>query len=212
MLELEQELWNKGYKNIACIDEVGRGCLAGDVVACAIILPIDLLIEGVKDSKKLSPKKRESLYEQIYKSAVAVGIGSVDSKTIDKINIKNSTIIAMEKALEALKDGYGNHVNPDYILVDAEKLTIDIPQMSIIKGDEKCHGIAAASIVAKVYRDRKCEEEWAHMYPEYGFEKHKGYGTKAHIEAIKKYGPCPIHRDSFLTKIISKKDDLQRGD
>jgi len=212
MLEIEQELWKKGYKNIACIDEVGRGCLAGDVVACAIVLPIDLLIEGVKDSKKLTPKKRESLYEVICKSAIAVGIGSVDSITIDKINIKNSTIAAMEKALASLKDEDGNHVIPDYILIDAEKLPVDIPQNNIIKGDEICHGIAAASIVAKVYRDRKCQEEWAYLYPEYGFEKHKGYGTKAHIEAIRKYGPCPIHRNSFLTKIINKNDGSQRGD
>ncbi len=202
MLELEKELWNSGYKNIACIDEVGRGCLAGDVVACAIILPINLLIEGVKDSKKLTPKKRENLYEIIYKNATAVGIGSVDSKTIDSINIKNSTITAMEKAIEGLKDREGKHVVPDFVLIDAEKLTIDIPQMSIIKGDEKCHGIAAASIVAKVHRDRRCEREWSHKYPEYGFEKHKGYGTKAHIEAIKKYGPCAIHRESFLKNII----------
>lgn len=201
MLEIERELWNKGYRNIACIDEVGRGCLAGDVVACAIILPIEMLIEGVKDSKKLTPKKRENLYEVIIKNAVATGIGSVDSKTIDRLNIKKCTLIAMEKAVESLRDKAGNPITPDFVLIDAEKIDIDLPQLSIIKGDEKCHGIAAASILAKVYRDRKCGK-WAQEYPEYGFEKHKGYGTKAHIEAIKKYGPSLIHRESFLTKII----------
>lgn len=201
MLEIERELWSKGYRNIACIDEVGRGCLAGDVVACAIILPIELLIEGVKDSKKLTSKKRENLYEIITKKAVAIGIGSVDSKTVDKLNIKKSTLIAMRKAIESLRDKGGNPVTPDFVLIDAEKIDIDLPQLSIIKGDEKCHGIAAASIIAKVYRDRKCGE-WAQEYPEYGFEKHKGYGTKVHIEAIKKYGPSFIHRESFLTKII----------
>ncbi|MFA5524453.1 MAG: ribonuclease HII [Tissierellales bacterium] len=201
MLEIERELWSKGYRKIACIDEVGRGCLAGDVVACAIILPIDLLIEGVKDSKKLTPKKREILYDIISKNAVAIGIGSVDSKTIDKLNIKKCTHIAMEKAIESLRDRDGNPITPDYILIDAEKIDVDLPQLNIIKGDEKCHGIAAASIIAKVYRDRKCGE-WAQEYPEYGFEKHKCYGTKVHIEAIKKYGPSSIHRISFLTKII----------
>lgn len=201
MLEFERELWDKGYRNIACIDEVGRGCLAGDVVACAIILPMELLIEGVKDSKKLTPKKRETLYDVITENAVAIGIGSVDPKTIDELNIKECTLIAMKKAIEALKDKDGNPVTPDFVLIDAEKLAIDIPQKSIIKGDEKCHGIAAASIIAKVYRDRKCGE-WAKKYPDYSFEKHKGYGTKVHIDAIKKYGPCLIHRESFLKKII----------
>ncbi len=201
MLELEQELWDKGYKYIACIDEVGRGCLAGDVVACAIVLPAGLLIEGVKDSKKLTAKKREYLYDIIKENAIAIGIGSMDSKAIDKFNIKECTLLAMKKAIDDLKDIYGNLIVPDYVLIDAEKLAIDIPQSSIIKGDEKCHGIAAASIIAKVYRDRKCDK-WASEYPQYGFEKHKGYGTKAHIESIKKYGPCLIHRKSFLTKII----------
>lgn len=201
MLELEQELWDKGYKYIACIDEVGRGCLAGDVVACAIVLPTGLLIEGVKDSKKLTPKKREYLNGIIREKAIAIGIGSMEAKAIDKLNIKKCTLIAMKKAIEDLKDKDGNKIIPDYVLIDAEKLDIEIPQKNIIKGDEKCHGIAAASIIAKVYRDRKCGE-WALKYPGYGFERHKGYGTKAHIEAIKKYGTCFIHRRSFLTKII----------
>lgn len=201
MLEIEREIWNKGYKYIACIDEVGRGCLAGDVVACALILPSELLIEGVKDSKKLTPKKRESLDEVIREKAIALGIGRMDANSIDNMNIKQCTLIAMKKAIENLQDNWGNKVVPDYVLIDAEKIDTEVPQESIIKGDEKCHGIAAASIVAKVYRDRMCCE-WAIEYPEYGFEKHKGYGTKAHRDAIKTYGPCLIHRKSFLTKII----------
>lgn len=203
MLEIERELWAKGYKNIACIDEVGRGCLAGDVVACAVILPMDLFIEGVRDSKKLTPKKREVLNDIIKENAIAIGIGSVDAKSIDELNIKNSTIMAMKKAISDLKDKNGNQVIPDHLLIDAETLDIDLPQKSLIKGDERCHGIAAASIVAKVYRDEKCKE-LALKYPYYGFERHKGYGTKAHIEAIRKYGPCPIHRFSFLKKILNK--------
>lgn len=207
MLEYEKELWNKDYSYIACIDEVGRGCLAGDVVACAVILPKNLLIEGVKDSKKLSSKKREQLCEIIYEKAIAIGIGCMDSEHIDEFNIKNSTLMAMKKALMNLKDKKGNAIAPDYVLIDAERIDINIPQESIIKGDEKCHGIAAASIVAKVYRDKKCEE-WATEYPKYGFEKHKGYGTKAHIEAIKEYGPCSIHRKSFLKNIISSSKQI----
>lgn len=207
MLEYERQLWEKDYSYIACIDEVGRGCLAGDVVACAIIMPKNLLIEGIKDSKKLSPKKREELYETINEKAIAVGIGCVDAKTIDKYNIKNCTLMAMKKALDNLKNKDGNQIIPDYVLIDAEKLDINIPQKSIIKGDEKCHGIAAASIIAKVYRDKKCEE-WAIEYPIYGLEKHKGYGTKAHIEKIKQYGPSSIHRKSFLKKIIGNSEQI----
>lgn len=207
MLKLERELWDKGYKYVACIDEVGRGCLAGDVVACAVVLPIGLLIEGVKDSKKLTAKKRESLYEIIREKAIAIGIGSMDAKAIDKFNIKKCTLMSMKKAIENLKDKNGDLITPNYVLIDAEHLDIDIPQKSIIKGDEKCHGIAAASIFAKVYRDRKCVD-WAIKYPEYGFETHKGYGTKAHREALKKYGPCLIHRKSFLTKIIGNSEQI----
>lgn len=207
MLAIERELWAKGYKYIACVDEVGRGCLAGDVVACAIIMPKDLVIDGVKDSKKLSSKKREELYDIILDKAIAVGIGSVDSKTIDKINIKKSAQLAMKKALMSLRDKSNNIVRPDFILIDAEKIDIDIPQMSIIKGDARCHGIAAASIIAKVYRDRKCIE-WAEKYKGYGLEQHKGYATKKHREAIKKLGPSPIHRLSFLKNILEKENQL----
>lgn len=203
MLTIEKELWNKDYEYIACVDEVGRGCLAGDVVACAVIMPKELLIENVKDSKKLTPKKREQLYDIIIKEAIAVGIGSVSPDKIDEINIKESTRLAMKKAIMNLKDKDGNTVVPDFVLIDAEKIEIDIPQHSVIKGDSKCHGIAAASIVAKVFRDRKCIE-WSKKYEGYGLEKNKGYGTKEHREAIQKYGPCPIHRKTFLKKILSK--------
>ncbi len=201
MHEIELNLWNQGYKYIACIDEVGRGCLAGDVVACAIIMPREVYIEGINDSKKLTPKKREKLYDEILEKAIAVGIGSVDPKTIDEINIKKSTLLAMVKAIEDLKDKDGQKVFPDYILIDAEHININIPQQSIIKGDEKCHGIAAASIIAKVHRDRKCFD-MEKSFPGYGFEKHKGYGTKQHREALKSLGACEIHRRSFLKKIL----------
>lgn len=201
MLEIERKIQDKGYELIACIDEVGRGCLAGDVVACAIIMPKDVVIEGATDSKKLSAKKREKLYDQIVEKAVAIGIGQVEPKIIDKINIKESTKLAMKYAILNLKDKAGNKVLPDYILVDAESIPIDIPQMNLVKGDMKSHGIACASIVAKVYRDRLCDE-WGNIYKGYKLEKNKGYGTKEHIEAIKELGPSPIHRMSFLKKII----------
>lgn len=201
MLEIEKDIWNKGYNYIACIDEVGRGCLAGDVVACAIIMPKGVLIEGVNDSKKLTAKKRESLYDKILEAAIAVGIGQVDPVTIDRINIKESTRLAMKKAILNLKDKQDNKVLPDYLLIDAEEVYIDIPQSSIIKGDEKSHGIACASIIAKVYRDNICKT-WGQEYNGYAIEKNKGYGTKEHREAIKTIGPSPIHRLTFLNKII----------
>lgn len=203
MLEIENEIWGKGYNFIACIDEVGRGCLAGDVVACAVIMPKHLIINGVKDSKKLTPKKREELYDIILGKSVAVGIGSVNSKIIDKINIKESTRLAMKLAVENIKDKNGNKVVPNFLLIDAEKVDLEIPQYNIIKGDEKCHGISCASIVAKVYRDRKCIK-WGQEYKGYFIEKNKGYGTKQHIDAIKRIGPSPIHRISFLGKILYK--------
>ncbi|WP_066507254.1 ribonuclease HII [Abyssisolibacter fermentans] len=207
MLSIEKELWNEGYNYIACIDEVGRGCLAGEVVACAIIMPKELLIEKVNDSKKLTPKTRDKLYDIILENAVAVGLGAVGPETIDEINIKNSTKLAMKMAIKNLKNKDGQGVTPDYVLIDAEKLDIDIPQKNIIKGDSKCHGIAAASIIAKVYRDRQCIE-LAKEYPEYAFEKNKGYGTKVHREALKKVGPCPIHRLTFLKKILDEAQQL----
>lgn len=203
MLEIEEEIYNLGYDKIACIDEVGRGCLAGDVLACAIIMPRGLRIEGVNDSKKLSEKKRILLYDKILSNAIAFGIGRVSPRIIDEINIKESTKLAMKKAVENLKDIDGNHIKADYILIDAEKIDLDIPSESIIKGDERSHGIACASIIAKVYRDRLCSE-WDEAYTGYNLKKHKGYGTKEHRQYIVELGPSPIHRMTFLSKILNK--------
>lgn len=195
--KFEREYYEKGYKSIAGIDEAGRGPLAGPVVAGAVILPKDCLLEGINDSKKLSEKKREKLYDDIIENAVAWGVGIVDHTVIDEINILNATRLAMKKALENLT------VKPDYILIDAEKKvdTNGIPYLPIIKGDALSISIGAASIIAKVTRDRMMKE-YDKIFPMYGFEKHKGYGTKAHVEAIKEHGPCMIHRNSFLTKIL----------
>ncbi len=200
MLELENNIYKKGYKYIACIDEVGRGCLFGAVVACAIIMPQETLIQGVKDSKKISAKKRDILYDIILSNAIAIGIGRVDAATIDDINIKQSTRLAMKFAVENLKNRLGEKISPNYILIDAEEIIIDIPQESIIKGDDKSHGIACASIVAKVYRDRLCLE-WDKEFPIYNIAQHKGYGTKEHREKIAEYGPSYLHRQTFLKNI-----------
>ena len=207
MLKIEQELWDKGYNYIACIDEVGRGCLAGSLVTCAIIMPKGLLIEGVNDSKKLTPKKREELFSIITESAVAFGIGELDWTKVDEYNIKNATRLAMVQAVENLRDREERRIIPDYILVDAEKLNIAIPQSNLIHGDARCHGIAAASIVAKVTRDREMDE-MAKLSPQYKFSKNKGYGTKDHIEALLEYGPCQIHRKSFIKKILDRNQQL----
>ena len=201
MLKLENEIYNMGYNSIACIDEVGRGCLLGDVVACAIIMPKGLIIEGVKDSKKLSQKKREFLYNIILEHAIAIGVGRVNASIIDEINIKQSTRLAMKFAVENLKNKTGQILVPDYILIDAEEINIDIPQEGIIKGDDKSHGIACASIVAKVYRDRLCLD-WDKEFPLYNIAQHKGYGTKEHRENISQHGPIYLHRKTFLKNII----------
>lgn len=201
MLELENQLYDKGYDFIACIDEVGRGCLAGDVVACAVVMPKNCFIPGVDDSKKLSAKKREKLYELILSNSVAIGIGRIGPHIIDEINIKEATRLAMKEAVLNLKDKSGHDIKPSYLLIDAEKISIDIPQKSIIKGDEKSHGIQCASIVAKVYRDRLCNK-WDEEYKGYKIFKNKGYGTKEHRDAIKRLGPSPIHRKTFLKNIL----------
>lgn len=191
----EQELHRQGYVNVAGVDEVGRGPLAGPVVAAAVILPHDFDVLGIDDSKKLSEKRREELYEIITEKAVAWGIGMADHETIDEINILQAAKLAMKRALAELED-------VDYITFDAMKIEdIDIPQESVIKGDSKILAIAAASIVAKVTRDRMMTE-YAKQYPGYGFEKNKGYGTKAHYEGISEHGICPIHRRSFLKKLL----------
>lgn len=201
MLEFEKELYEEGYDFIAGVDEVGRGCLFGDVVACAIIMPKGLIIEDVKDSKKLSEKKREYLYDLILDKALAIGIGQVDSKTIDRINIKMSARLAMKMAVENLRNREGKKVQPEYILIDAENIDLNTPQKSIIKGDDLSHTISCASIIAKVYRDRLCLK-WDEEYPGYNIKKHKGYGTKEHRENILSLGPSPIHRMTFLKNII----------
>ena len=198
----ENEYYEKGYKNICGIDEVGRGCLFGDVVSCAIIMPKDDFIEGVNDSKKLSPKKREELYPKILESCLAVGIGRANPDIIDKVNIKMATHISMINALENLRDKEGKKVSADCVLIDAETIETGIFQKAIIKGDESCYSIACASIIAKVYRDNLCDK-WAKEYPHYGIEKHKGYATKYHREALKAYGPTVMHRKSFLKNIKS---------
>lgn len=195
MYEYEQQCYKDGYKLIAGIDEAGRGPLAGSVVAAAVVLPEDIFIEGLNDSKKLSPKKRELLYDIIINQAVSYGIGIVDEKCIDEINILNATKKAMCKALEGL------NCEPDILLIDAVEIDVKTPQMSIIKGDAKSISIAAASIIAKVTRDRLLVQ-MDKIYPGYGFSKHKGYGTREHVENIKKLGVCEIHRKSFLKNII----------
>ncbi|NLM06399.1 MAG: ribonuclease HII [Tissierellia bacterium] len=201
MYGIEMDYYNKGVNYIACVDEVGRGCLFGDVVSCAVVMPRDSGIEKVMDSKKLSAKRREELSDLILSEAIAVGIGRVDSKLIDEINIKQATILSMKKALSVLSTRNGDLLLPELILVDAEKFEFEnVPVISIIKGDEKSYGIAAASIVAKVHRDSLCQD-WDEYYPEYKIGKNKGYGTKEHVEAIKLNGPSEMHRKSFLTKI-----------
>ena len=193
----EDELRKRGFNKICGIDEAGRGPLAGPVVVASVIMPADSMIEGVNDSKKVSEKKREKLYDQILEEAISYGVGIVGQDEIDEINILNATKKGLTMSLKELT------VKPDLIIVDALTHidTMGIPYESIIKGDAKCYSISAASIIAKVTRDR-IMREWDKVYPEYGFEKHKGYGTSAHIEAIKKYGLCPIHRKSFTTHFI----------
>lgn len=203
-LKIEKQLWDNGYQKIACCDEVGRGCLFGDVVAAAVILPPYLYIEGVKDSKKLSMKKRELLYDLIQSQALAIGIGTVEASEIDEINIKQATRKAMKMAVLNLKTKEGTRIQPEHMLIDAESLDLPYSQESLLRGEDKSHGIAAASIVAKVYRDRRCQQ-WNEEYPLYGLDKHKGYGTKQHREAILKYGPSEGHRKSFLKKILAEK-------
>lgn len=192
----ENQCRQNGYKLIAGIDEVGRGPLAGPVVTAAVILKENDLIEGINDSKKLSAAKRESLYDIIIDRAVSYAFGIVSAEEIDSINILQATYKAMRQALSALS------IKPDFVLADAVTIPdIDIKQQGIIKGDAKSISIGAASIIAKVYRDRMMYE-YAKIYPEYGFEQNKGYGSQSHIEAIKKFGPCPIHRKTFIKNFV----------
>ena len=196
--EIEKDLHTKGFKNICGIDEAGRGPLAGPVVIAGVIMPEDSMIEGVNDSKKISEKKREKLYDLIIEEAISYSVAIIGQDVIDEINILNATKSGVTKVIDELE------IKPDLIIVDAlEKInTRQIPYESIIKGDAKCYSIAAASILAKVTRDR-IMREWDKVYPQYGFITHKGYGTSKNMEAIREYGLCPINRRSF-TKNIKK--------
>ena len=191
--EYEKNIYENKVNSICGIDEAGRGPLAGPVVVGAVILPKESFIEGINDSKKVSEKKREKLYEVITKEAIAYSVGIVSQKTIDEINILNATKLGVKLALENLEK------KPDMIMIDALKNmdTLGIPYMSIVKGDAKSYSIAAASIIAKVTRDR-IMKEWDESFPMYGFASHKGYGTAKHIENLKKYGPCILHRKTFI--------------
>lgn len=195
--EIEKELYQKGFDKICGIDEAGRGPLAGPVVIAGVIMPRDSMIEGVNDSKKVSEKKREKLYDLIIEEAISYSVAVIGQDIIDEINILNATKEGVTQVVEGLD------VKPDLIAIDAlEHINTDgVPYESIIKGDAKCYSIAAASILAKVTRDR-IMREWDSVYPQYGFMQHKGYGTAKHIVAIKEYGLCPIHRRSFTKNFV----------
>lgn len=195
MLEytIENEAFKAGYKNICGVDEAGRGPLAGNVVAAAVILPQGLVIEGLNDSKKLSEKKREALYEVITKEALSYSVAWATPAEIDELNILGATMLAMKRAVEGLS------VSADFALIDGNCARgFDIPTQTVVKGDAKSPSIAAASILAKVTRDRQCIE-MDKAYPEYGFAKHKAYPTKDHMNKVREIGPCPEHRRSFLS-------------
>lgn len=195
--EIEKDLYNKGFNNICGIDEAGRGPLAGPVVVAGVIMPKDSMIEGINDSKKVSEKKREKLYDLIIKEAISYSVAIIGQDIIDDINILNATKEGVTRVVDGLD------VKPDLIIIDALNHinTRGIPYEPIIKGDAKCYNIAAASILAKVTRDR-IMREWDEVYPQYGFIQHKGYGTAKHIQAIKEYGLTPIHRKSFTKKFV----------
>ena len=190
-LKYEKELQSNGYSRIAGVDEVGRGPLAGPVVCSAVIMPLDDIIDGVDDSKKVSKKKREVLYDKIIEKAISYSICRVEPSVIDEINILNATKKCMVECIKTLS------VKPDIVLVDAVKLDIDVKTMPIIKGDYLSYTIGCASILAKVYRDR-IMEDYSKIYQGYGFERNSGYGTKEHIEKIKEIGACQIHRKTFI--------------
>ncbi len=199
LLTFEREFTAKGKQLIAGIDEAGRGPLAGPVVVASVIMPLDNIIDGINDSKKVAEKKRELLYQKIIDTALAYDIEVIDEKTIDEINILNATKMGMQNCIKNLK------IKPDLVLIDAVQIKSDIETLSIIKGDAKSYSIAAASILAKVYRDNLMRE-YDKEFPMYGFAKHKGYGTKMHIDAIKQYGICKIHRRSFVKNFYEVKD------
>ena len=196
--EIEKDLYSKGFKNICGIDEAGRGPLAGPVVVAGVIMPQDSMIEGINDSKKVTEKRREKLYDVIKEEAISYSIAVIDHHVIDDINILNATKQGVTEVVDGLD------VKPDLIIVDAltHINTRGIPYEPIIKGDAKCYNIAAASILAKVTRDR-IMRQWDEIYPQYGFAAHKGYGTARHIAAIKEYGLCPIHRLTFTKQFTN---------
>lgn len=201
MLDYELEYYKSGKKLIAGVDEAGRGPLAGPVCVAAVIMPFeqDKIIEEINDSKKLTEKKREKLFEKIKNTAISYNIVFVDEKTIDSINILNATKLGMKQAIEGLS------VKPELVLIDAVKIDTCVPTESIIKGDAKSYNIAAASILAKVTRD-KLMVDLDKKYPEYNFKKHKGYGTKEHVENLKKFGKCEIHRNSFIKHFVGENE------
>ncbi|MBQ4568797.1 MAG: ribonuclease HII [Ruminococcus sp.] len=197
-LEFEELAYSKGFSAVCGVDEAGRGPLAGPVCAAAVILPKGMILDGVNDSKKLTENKREKLFDVITENAVAYSIAYASVEEIESINILNATMLAMKRAVEGLS------VKADFAYIDGNKTPdLDIPCEYIIKGDARSMSVAAASILAKVSRDRLMLE-YAEQFPEYKFEKHKGYGTKVHTDAIKEFGPVPIHRLSFLKNILNK--------
>ena len=194
-LEFENQARERGYRSICGVDEAGRGPLAGPVCAAAVILPEGKIIEGVNDSKKLTEKKREALFDVIKAEAAAYAVAFATVGEIEELNILNATMLAMKRAVEALP------VKADFAMIDGNRLPgLSIDCEAIVKGDARSMSIACASILAKVSRDRLLYE-YAKEYPQYHFDKHKGYGTKLHVEALREYGPCPYHRMSFLGKI-----------
>lgn len=197
MLEYENSLIKEGYRLIAGIDEAGRGPLAGPVTVAVCIMPLDAdkIIDDVNDSKKLTPRKREELYDKIINTATAYSIVNIGENVIDEINILNATKLGIKKCLENID------VTPDYVLIDAVKINSEIPYSAIIHGDALSYSIACASILAKVSRDRLMTA-FDEKYQGYGFAKHKGYGTKMHVEKLKELGPCDIHRKSFITHFV----------
>ncbi len=198
--QIEAEVKIKGYKYVCGVDEAGRGPLAGPVCAAAVILPEDTYIEGLNDSKKLTEKKREALIDVIKEKAIAWSVAFASVEEIEEVNILNATYLAMNRAIEGLS------IKPDFALIDGNRVPTDIkvPCKTVIKGDALSCSIAAASIIAKVTRDRLMDE-YDEKYPQYGFLKHKGYGTAAHYKAVDEFGLCPIHRRSFFKKYFGEK-------